>query len=70
MPTEDLEMQHHVFVSYPHGENALGWVTQLVTQLDLRVNGMLDDESVHFWIDFQLDGADSLSEQIRDAGLR
>jgi hypothetical protein len=67
MPTEDLEMQHYVFVSYPHGENALGWVTQLVTQLDLRVNGMLDDESVHFWIDFQLDGADSLSEQIRDA---
>jgi TIR domain len=63
----DFETQHHVFVSYPHGENASGWVTQLVTQLDLRVNGMLDEESVHFWIDFQLDRSDSLTEQIRDA---
>jgi len=67
MSTEDFETQHHVFVSYPHGENASGWVTQLVTQLELRVNGMLDEESVHFWIDFQLDRSDSLTEQIRDA---
>jgi hypothetical protein len=67
MSTEDIETQHHVFVSYPHGENASGWVTQLVTQLELRVNGMLDEESVHFWIDFQLDRSDSLTEQIRDA---
>jgi hypothetical protein len=54
-------------VSYPHGENASGWVTQLVTQLDLRVNGMLDEGSAQFWIDFQLDRSDSLTEQIRDA---
>jgi TIR domain len=67
MSTADFETQHHVFVSYPHGENASGWVTQLVTQLELRVNGMLDEGSVHFWIDFQLDRADSLTEQIRDA---
>jgi hypothetical protein len=65
--SEDFETQHRVFVSYPHDENASGWVTQLVTQLDLRVNGMLDEESVHFWIDFQLDRSDSLTEQIRDA---
>ena len=67
MAPEDFETRHHVFVSYPHEENASGWVTQLVTQLDLRVNGMLDEESVHFWIDFQLDRSDSLTEQIRDA---
>ena len=59
--------QHHVFVSYPHGESASGWVTQLVTQLELRVNGMLDEGSVHFWIDFRLDRSDSFTEQIRDA---
>jgi hypothetical protein len=64
---EDLRTDHHVFVCYPHGENASGWVTQLVTQLDLRVNGMLDEESAHFWIAFQLDRSDSLTEQIRDA---
>ena len=32
-------------MSYPLGDNASGWVTQLVTQLELRVNGMLDEES-------------------------
>ena len=67
MSTEDLETQYHVFVSYPRGENASGWVTQLVTQLELRVNGILDEGSAHFWIDFQLDRSDSLTEQIRDA---
>jgi len=68
MPTrEESEAQHHVFVSYPHGENASGWVTQLVTQLDLRVNGMLDEGNAHFWFDFQLDRSDSLTEQIRNA---
>ena len=38
-----------------------------MTQLDLRVNGMLDEGSAQFWIDFHLDRSDSLTEQIRDA---
>ena len=65
-------MPQRIFVSYAHvddqpeAEGIDGWVTHLVRELNRRVTGILGRQGlVRFTIDHQLNGHETLDEQIR-----
>ena len=63
--------QHKIFVSYAHVDNAAGrdadgWVSKLILELRRRVIGEVGSETgVDFCIDMQLNGHETLPDQIR-----